>query len=292
MGVKDFNRLLSHANIREDEFPISSLRGHRIAMDVNFVVMKQYYIARKILQYKSEEKDIEEQVTEKTYELFIDTCNNFLREKVGLFLCLDKKGDERVAELKATVKKERWEQRDKMQQHVQAARPEERQQLFAKEFNSDTIRAVFLRIIDPKFNLRGAKVMIAGNYGNEILAEGEALCAQLVHNKYAIASFTGDTDAFAYGSNIVIKSITRNTFSAISLKSVLDSLDVTLEQLQDICILSGIDYNERTLSILSAYREIKIYGSIENLPRRIKVYPNWALMRKILRSVQTPLKLE
>lgn len=293
MGVNDFNKLLKHGGIEEIKIPLSKFRGHWIAIDVNYIVMSSYYTARRLLRFHFTKFDIEDRVANRTYKIFLDFCNVFFQQGVGLYLCLDKKGDERVAELKGETKEFRQARRDRIQQRIQEAEdPEVRRKLFTQETNAETVKMVFSKIMDPKNALTGTQVLVAGDYGNDILAEGEALASQLVNNNYASAIYTGDSDAFAYGARTVIRSHTKTSVSLIELQSILNVLDISLLQLQDICILSGIDYNRRSMGILNAYNRIKMYGSIEKLPRHFRVDPSWQLMRMILQSASKPFVVE
>lgn len=293
MGVRNFNHLLKLVDVKESFVSYDAFKDRRIAVDANFIVSKNLSIARKILAYKLNEPDIEDQIVNLTVELFNKFCKTFTTKGIKLCLCFDKKGDDKVALLKARVKQERWESRDKNNEIYEENKEVEdenyKKMLFQRVFNSEKAKEVFRKIMDPR-NLVDPKIsiMVAGDYGNGILAEGEALASQLVHNNYAVAIYTNDSDAFAYGSAIVIRNHNKEGVFAICTKTILSRLKITLEQLQDICILSGIDYNVRSFPIKKAYNMIKTYGTINKFPKNLleKVDPSWDAMRDILRSVK------
>lgn len=292
MGVRNFNHLLKLGNVSESIIPYEHFKGKSIAVDANFIVAKNLSIARKILTDNFNQDDVEDQIVSLAVDLFKKFCKTFTVKGINLYLCFDKKGDERVALLKARVKQERWEARDRNNEVYEENKEGDedyKKALFQRLFNSDKAKEVFNKIMDPRNIIRGTTVMVAGNYGDIILAEGEALASQLVHNNFAVAIYTNDSDAFAYGSSVVIRNHSREGFNAISIKTVLDRLDITLPQLQDICILSGIDYNIRSFPINRAYKMIKLYGSIDQFPRNIldRIDPDWESMRSILTSVNS-----
>lgn len=84
-----------------------------------------------------------------------------------------------------------------------------------------------------------------------IIAEGEAdkLCASMVIHDEAYACLSEDNDLFVYGCPRVIRylSLIKHTFQEYELDVLLNSLNVTFEQFQMLCILSGTDYNTNNI---------------------------------------------
>jgi flap endonuclease-1 len=80
-----------------------------------------------------------------------------------------------------------------------------------------------------------------------IISDGEAdkLCASMVIHNEAYACLSEDNDLFVYGCPRVIRylSLIKHTFQEYNLNILLNSLNITFEQFQDMCILSGTDYN-------------------------------------------------
>lgn len=129
--------------------------------------------------------------------------------------------------------------------------------------------------------------------------DAEAQAAYMVNRGDAWALNTLDWDALLYGSKRMVRYITltgsewlpskkmarRLEPELIELSQVLGYLNITREQLIDVAILVGTDYNEgvRGIGPKKALRLIKTYGSLERLPVHIreKLPENWKDIREI-----------
>lgn len=129
--------------------------------------------------------------------------------------------------------------------------------------------------------------------------DAEAQAAYLVSRGEAWAVNTMDWDSLLYGADRVVRYITLTGFEwlpsrgvarrllpeMIELNSVLKALGISRRQLIDIAILVGTDFNEgvRGVGPKTALKLIKIYGSIENLPKtyREKIPENWEDVREL-----------
>lgn len=80
-----------------------------------------------------------------------------------------------------------------------------------------------------------------------IQAEGEAetLCCYLCAKGYSDAVLTEDTDVLSYGVKMMLckVNIKERTFMCIIMDDLLLELDMAQEELRDLCILLGCDYN-------------------------------------------------
>lgn len=110
-------------------------------------------------------------------------------------------------------------------------------------------------------------------------SEGEAQAAFMVRNKSAYAAGSQDYDALLFGSLLVVRNLAvtgkrklpgKNIYvdvkpEIIELETGLNKLEISLEQLVDIAILIGTDYNEGIKGIgpKKALKLIKKHGSIE-----------------------------
>ncbi|MCD6381346.1 MAG: flap endonuclease-1 [Candidatus Odinarchaeota archaeon] len=122
-------------------------------------------------------------------------------------------------------------------------------------------------------------------------SEGEAQAAYVVMRGDAWASASQDYDSLLFGSPRLVRNLTlrrrrklpgREAFKEVSMElivldDVLKGLNLSREQLVDIAILIGTDYNEGIKGIgpKKALALIKEYGSIE------KIRPLKALIEKI-----------
>ncbi len=114
-------------------------------------------------------------------------------------------------------------------------------------------------------------------------SEGEAQASYMALKGDVWAVGSQDYDSFLFGAPRIVRNITltgkvrypskgievRLEPELILLKRVLDGLGVTREQLIDIAILIGTDYNEGIKGIgpKKAYKLIKAYGSIDRIPK-------------------------
>ena len=106
--------------------------------------------------------------------------------------------------------------------------------------------------------------------------DGEAQAAYLVKRGVCFAVASPDYDSFLYGSPKVIRglkmSLQRKEKPIIyDLSTILRSLNITREQLVDIAILIGTDFNPegfRGIGPKKALNFIKKHGSIENLIKK------------------------
>lgn len=111
------------------------------------------------------------------------------------------------------------------------------------------------------FNLMGVPYITA-------CGEAEGLCARLVKEGIVDAAVSEDTDLYPSGATVIIKDLNpdKNKITISYLNRLLEKLDITQDQLIDICILCGCDYlkcNIRGIGPKRAYEFIKKMGSIE-----------------------------
>lgn len=118
-------------------------------------------------------------------------------------------------------------------------------------------------------------------------SEGEAQAAYLVKNGDASAVGSQDYDALVFGAPKVVRNLAitgkrklpgKNVFvdvmpEIIELEPGLASLGITIEQLVDIALLVGTDYNEGIKGIgpKKALKLIKKHGSIEGVLAELNV---------------------
>ncbi len=95
-----------------------------------------------------------------------------------------------------------------------------------------------------------------------VTADGEAdeLCAKLVRKKLAYGCLSEDMDLFVYGTHRVYRylSLLNSTIVEYNLKIILQQLDLNITEFQQICVLSGTDYNiDNEMNI---YKTLKLFG--------------------------------
>lgn len=102
--------------------------------------------------------------------------------------------------------------------------------------------------------------------------EAETLCCDLVKRGLGYAAFSLDSDCVAYDTSFIINDIdmTSHTFRIIDMKKLYTIIELSPEQLRDLCILCGVDYNRHSkpktgLGPVSSYKLLKEYGSFDEV---------------------------
>jgi len=179
--------------------------------------------------------------------------------------------DGKPPDFKASTIKERSEIRD-------AA---EKQWIKAKERGEEAFKYAQASARVTKQTTEDAKALL-GYMGIPCVqapSEGEAQAAFIVSNGDADAVGSQDYDALLFGAPKLVRNLTitgrrklpgKNVYVAvkpemIALQSMLDALEITREQLVDIAILIGTDYNDgiKGTGPKTALKLIKKHGSIE-----------------------------
>lgn len=118
-----------------------------------------------------------------------------------------------------------------------------------------------------------------------IQADGEAegLCSYLAVRGDVHAVMSEDTDVFLYGSPYLISKIdvAKNMCCVSRLSDIIDGAELTPETFRDMCIMMGVDYNERCKGLVpgkkksgpigpkGAYQLVKTFGTIENFVQHL-----------------------
>lgn len=104
--------------------------------------------------------------------------------------------------------------------------------------------------------------------------EAEKMCSKLCIDNYVDAVLSEDTDVIAYKSPVFLShfDITNETCIKICYDTLLEKLKLTSEQMMDLCIMCGTDYNPNISRIGSktAYKYICQYENIEGISDNCK----------------------
>lgn len=117
--------------------------------------------------------------------------------------------------------------------------------------------------------------------------EGEAQAAYMALKGAVFASASQDFDSLLFGAPKLVRNLTitgkrkvprKNIYrevkpEIIELNTVLSALGITREQLIDIGILIGTDFNEgiKNVGPKKALKYIKTYGNLENVMKEMKI---------------------
>ena len=111
--------------------------------------------------------------------------------------------------------------------------------------NMDILKRTFVHI--SKTDIESVKQLIRAYGATYYDAPGEAdeLCALLSIKGKVWACLSEDMDMFVYGCPRVIRYLSLLKHSAVlyDMNGILGNLDITQQNLREICILSGTDYN-------------------------------------------------
>lgn len=125
----------------------------------------------------------------------------------------------------------------------------------------DLLKKDFIRIHHT--DIQNVKILMQSYGVSYIDAPGEAdkLCAKLVSKNKAYACLSEDMDLFVYGCNRVMRylSLLKKTVIMYDLKEILNDIKLTHEELKNICIVSGTDYNKNNVSLTQMFKYFKKY---------------------------------
>jgi flap endonuclease-1 len=133
----------------------------------------------------------------------------------------------------------------------------------------DEIRTLSKKIVRITYDdIENVKVLISlmGVSYYECDGEADAICARMVHDNIAYACMSEDMDLFVYGTANVLRylSLLNSVVVIYDLNGILETLEVSFKEFQDICIVAGTDYSlpatvetdiNYSLKMFSTYRE-------------------------------------
>ena len=264
MGISKLETFLTQ-KIKTNTYELTALTNKNIAIDGDWAIVVWYHLAKKI-HFKYNCRNLEEIVAEETAKHFLRWIKNLLIFKIHPVLCFDGDKDNKYKE--NTKEKRQKAKKKQMQQYKDSNDEKEASENYMGVYNSDTIDLAIKKVI-AECKKHKILTLVAGETGTGIVNEAEALCAQLVHNKFCTAAYTGDTDIYAYGTPLVITDFNFNnrTFSVRIMDVIFNELGLTYESFIEMCILAGNDYNTSYIKISNAYSMILKYKTIEKIPK-------------------------
>ncbi|GAA5834535.1 hypothetical protein JCM11251_007034 [Rhodosporidiobolus azoricus] len=106
----------------------------------------------------------------------------------------------------------------------------------------------------------------------EAPSEAEAQCAELCRGGLVYGAGSEDMDTLTFNSPIVLRHLTfsearKMPIDVISLESVLEGLELTMDQFIDMCMLCGCDYLEpiKGVGAKTALKMVKEYDSMDDI---------------------------
>ena len=130
------------------------------------------------------------------------------------------------------------------------------------EAEIDSLRKQFVRLTQDDIDSVKHLLELMGISYYESEGESDYVCAKMVQKKVAFACMSEDMDMFVYGCPKVLRylSLLKSTVVIYDLKGILRTLQLTLDNFKQICVLSGTDYNNGETSSYDLNKVLKYYS--------------------------------
>lgn len=290
MTIQDLNPFLDK-NLklsRTREVPLLKFTGTPVAIDGHNLAYKNIAVANKtITSYTNvgaQEPD-REAVLIKWYSLALDVITLFLSHGITPVFIFD---GEHCAE-KANTQDKRKQQKIKDREEIKRLQ-EELKQCSPLDRNPEKIKRLRQLLANSNYisrdEMKTLMDLLRGIGIPVLIATGEAeeLCSSLARVGLVSAVYSTDTDNLALGCPLLITNLSDTYYveeknrsfrnaSCVYLNEILDGIGLSQEEFLEFCILCGCDFNTRIskLGPATAYKLIKEYHSIDNLPDRYDI---------------------
>ena len=230
MGIKHLNRFLRTECSNSIKFvSIAELTGKKIAIDISIymykfhadnVLIENIYLMLSIFRHY------------KITPIFVFDGKSPTEKKA---LLEKRRADKKAAEKQYNkLKKELSENND-----IDEA---DKQEIIS---NMDLLKKQFVYITREKIEEVKDLIRAYGATYYDAPGEADELCAQLVIKNKVWACLSEDMDMFVYGCQRVIRyiSLLNHTIVLYDNKEILNTLQMEQQELREICVISGTDYN-------------------------------------------------
>lgn len=251
---------------KKQEINFKDLYGEKIAIDAYNTLYQFLSIIRQ--RDGTPLKDSKDRTTSHLSGLFYRTINLFEKGIKPIYVF-----DGKPPELKKKTIEERKETREKAEEEWKKAKEKgKKQEAFKKAIRSSTLTQEMIKNSKKLLKEMGVPSVQAPS-------EGEAQAAYMVKNNDCYGVGSQDYDSFLFGASKLVKNLTitgkrklpgKDKYVEINLetydlKENLKRLEITQEQLIDMAILVGTDYNEGIKGIgpKTAFEKIKKHGDIK-----------------------------
>lgn len=281
MGLQNFNKFIQEKSPDATrKIPLKQLNGERIAIDGYNIAYKYMAVAQKQevtrLNILNDELD-HDKVSKNFINNILNLIKKFLAHGITPVFVLDGA----VNPLKIDTRNKRKEDKEKSREAYEQAMNiiKQTEKLYiTQEMIKNAKKELYKLISLLPEDIDILKNLLSG-FGIPCITarhDGEKLCANLCNSGYVYAVYSTDADTYAFGSLRIMNNIesvmtdfglTEIHVSITETSKILTSLSITLDQLIDMFILIGSDYNDgiKGVGLKTAYSMIKKYGSIDNL---------------------------
>ena len=230
MGIKHLNRFLRTECGDSIKFvSISELSGKKIAVDIS------------IYMYKFHADNV---LIENIY-LMLSVFRHYKITPIFVFDGKSPTEKKALLEKRRADKKEAEKQYNKLKKELVENKDideADKQEIIS---NMDVLKKQFVYITREKIDEVKDLIRAYGATYYDAHGEADELCAQLVIKNKVWACLSEDMDMFVYGCQRVIRyiSLLNHTIVLYENKEILNTLQMTQQELREICVISGTDYN-------------------------------------------------
>jgi len=267
MGIKGLAKLLG--DLADDSYKNQEMKnyfGRKIAIDAS-MALYQFLIA---IRQDGPGGMLTDEFGESTSHLnglFYRTINMLEKGIKPVYVF-----DGKPPSMKSGELKKRTDAKNKAKEEMEKALQADDQEAAAK-FERRLTRVTDKHNQDAKklLHLMGCPTVSAP-------CEAEAQCAELCKGGKVFATATEDMDALTFGTPLLVRNLSASQakqkvqpIRQYCTKTILESLDFTMDQFIDMCILCGCDYTNSIKGIgpKKAYQFIKQHGSIEEIVKHL-----------------------
>lgn len=190
-------------------------------------------------------------------EYIFTMCGLFYKYNiVPLFVFDGKPPKEKYKELRqrAEEKRKAEDKYNRLKEQLSGLSESDKQEV---ELKLDKLRKKFIRI--TKADIQNVKKIIQGYGFSYIDAVGEAdvLCSYLAIHKKVDYCLSEDMDMFVYGCPNIIRyfSLLHHNCVVYNLENILKQLNINHTHFQEMCIMSGTDYNRNSKTLYTYYNK-------------------------------------
>lgn len=260
MGIKHFSQILKIANSGEGEKAVynalySDFKGQSWAIDASIFCCR--------FSYASDRKRKNSHI-DGFYQLF----RKLIQFGITPILVLDGHAPQEkklTIENRLKLKQRNIDKCDQLKEEIKQLNEDENISLDQIKSKQDELEHVNKQIIRFSPTMYEDIYNLCNIMGVQcVKAKGEAdvLCANMSKSGIVQAIMSEDSDMILYGGERLIRKFNwTNEIEVIELKRILNALKLTYQQFVDLAILSGTDYNCKTISGLGVYNA---YGMIAN----------------------------
>lgn len=296
MGIQDINQLLKDSNYK-DTAGLDLLENRRIAIDAFNWIYTFMSSAFKSVVYKKDfdfENDVDQQ---EVFRVIVRDILTFIQNLMDIHITPVLVWDGVHPVFKTEAKNKRRLERakriaecDKLLEELRSKKTISRNSPDVKVWKDKFCQNS--RLDGPILSSLKDIVESLGVPSIQADADAERLCAELNRRGLVAAVWSRDTDLYALGCPCMIVQIDfgSSSFDYIDGSKILTHLDLEPEELLDLCIMCGCDYNNRIkgLGPKKSFKLIKEHKSCDRIPNVDISCLNLHECRKLLSVPESP----